>query len=170
MNMVTLSGIVQTRYPLQELQQLTTNLTGITMWDQIWDTIVGTETGKANPDHSHTFTNIAAWVIVIPTEAALDHNTRIDAATTGAAHSDHASPIEATAIDLTMIHHIDHIADCPHTEALQVINPEITVGHIHNHPTDLQGRTHVDQVHTPADHEKNHTPRRTWWWRLGIHT
>ena len=60
-----------------------------------------------------------------------------------------------------MMHYIDHITDHPHIEALQVINPEIAVGHIHSHPTDLQGRTHLDQVHTPADHKKNYIPRRT---------
>ena len=60
-----------------------------------------------------------------------------------------------------MTHHINHIADHPHIEALQVINPEMVVGHIHDHPTILQGRTHLGQVHTPADHEENHTPRGT---------
>ena len=107
---------------------------------------------------------------MIPTEATLDNNTRVDAATTGAAHSNCAPPIEATAINLAVTHHIHHIADHPHIEALQVINPEIAVGHIHNHPTDLQCRTHVDQVHTPADHEENHTPRRTIGCRLKILT
>ena len=47
-----------------------------------------TETGKANPDHSHTFTDITTQVIMIPTEDTLDHNTRIDVATTGVAHDD----------------------------------------------------------------------------------
>ena len=120
-----------------------------------------TETGKADPDQSHTFADIIARVIVIPTEPALDHNTRIDAATRGTAHDDHAPPIEDTDIDLATTNDINHIADHPHIEALQVINPEITVGHIHGHPTNLQGRMHIDQVHTPADHEENHTPRRT---------
>ena len=91
-------------------------------------------------------------------EAALDCNTRIDAAITGAAHDDCAPLIEATATDLTMICHIDHIADHPHIEVLQLINSEMRVGHIHDHPTDLQSRTQVDQVHTPADNEENHTP------------
>ena len=36
-----------------------------------------------------------------------------------------------------MTHHINHITDHPDIEALQVINPAITVGHIHNHPTYL---------------------------------
>ena len=44
------------------------------------------ETDKANPDHSLTFEDITAQVITIPIEATLDHNTGIDAATTGAAH------------------------------------------------------------------------------------
>ena len=69
--------------------------------------------------------------------------------------------LETTAIDLAMTHHIDHITDHPQVEALQVINPEITVGHIHNQPTDLQGMNHTDQVHNPAGQEENHIPRRT---------
>ena len=36
-----------------------------------------------------------------------------------------------------------------HIEVLQLTNPEITVDHAHNHPTDLQGKTHTDQVHIP---------------------
>ena len=51
---------------------------------------------------------------MIPIEAALDHNTGIDAATAGAAHDNLTPPVEATAIGLTMTHHIDHIADHPH--------------------------------------------------------
>ena len=94
---------------------------------------------------------------MIPIEATLDHNTGIDAATTGAAHDNLTPPIEATATDLTMTHHTDHITDHPHIEALQVIDPEITVDHIHDHPTDLQGTNHVDQVHNPAGQEENQT-------------
>ena len=78
------------------------------------------------------------------TEAAQGHSTVIDAATTGAAHSDHAPPIEATAINLAMTHHIDLIADHPHIEVLQLINPEIGVGYTQDHPTDLQDRTCTD--------------------------
>ena len=35
----------------------------------------------------------------------------------------------------------------------------MTVGHIHDHLTDLQGINHVDQVHNPAGQEENHIPR-----------
>ena len=98
---------------------------------------------------------------MIPTDATLDHHMGIDAAITGAAHDDHAPLTETAAIDLTITHHIKHITDHPHIEVLQVINPEIAVGHIHDHPTSFHDRTHIDQVHTPADHEENHTPRRT---------
>ena len=84
---------------------------------------------------------------MIPIEATLYHNTGIDAATTGAANNNLTHPIEATAIDLAMTHHIFHIADHPHIEAFQVIDPEITVGHI--------------QVHNPAAQSENHIPRRT---------
>ena len=107
------------------------------MPDHIHDTTMKTETGKANPDHSHTFADITAQVIMPPTEAALDHNTGIDTATTGGAHDDCTPPIEATAISLTVTHHINYITDHPHIEAIQVINPKITVGHIHDSHTDL---------------------------------
>ena len=95
---------------------------------------------------------------MIPIEAALDHNNGIDAVTTEAAHNNLTPPVEATAINLTVTH---HIADHPHLKALQVIDPEITVGHIHDHPTALQGMNHVKQGHSPAGQEENHIPRRT---------
>ena len=63
------------------------------------------------------------------------------------AHNDHAPPIEATAIYLATTCHINLITDHPDIEVLQLINPEITVDHTHDHPTNLQGRTHTDQVH-----------------------
>ena len=97
---------------------------------------------------------------MILTETTQGHNTGIDAASTGAAHNDCIPPMEATAINLAMTHHINLIADHPHIEVLQLTNPEIAVCHTYNHPTDLQGRTDTDQVHIPADHEENHTSRR----------
>ena len=51
-------------------------------------------------------------------KATLDHNTRIDAATTEAVHDDLTQPAEDTATDLTVIHHTSHIADHPHITAL----------------------------------------------------
>ena len=104
------------------------------MPDQVQGTTVMIETDKVDPDCILTTESITAQVITIPIEATPDHNTRID---TGAAHDDLAPPIEATAINLTTTHHINHIADHPHIEALQVINPEIAVVHIQDHPTDL---------------------------------
>ena len=65
MNMFTLSSIVHTRYLLLEPQQLITNLPDIAMLDQVQDTTVKTETGKANPDHNLIFEYIIAWVIMI---------------------------------------------------------------------------------------------------------
>ena len=126
------------------------------MPDQIQGTTVKTGMGKVNPDHNLIFTDIAAQVITIHTEVAQGHNTRIDAATTGAAH---APPIEVTAIDLTATHHIDHITDHPHI--VQLTTQDIAVHHAHNHPTNLQGKTHTHQLSIPADHEANHTSRRT---------
>ena len=67
-------------------------------------------------------------------------------ANTGTAHNDLTQSTEATAttIDLTTTHHIDHNTVPHNIKALQVINPEITVGHIHDHPTDLQGMSVLD--------------------------
>ena len=98
---------------------------------------------------------------MICTDATLDHNTRIHAATTEAAHDDLTQPTEDTATDLAMTHCTSHTVDHPHITALWVINPEITVGHTHNHPTNLQGMNHTAQIHTPAGQEEDYTPRRT---------
>ena len=128
------------------------------MPDQVQDTTMKTETGKADPDHNLIFEIIAAQVVMILKEATQGHNTGIDAAAIGAAHNDCTPPVEAKAINLTATCHINHIADNPHIEVLQLINPEIAVDPTHNHPTNLQGRTHI---HIPADHKENHTSRRT---------
>ena len=170
MNMVTLSWTVHTEYPLQELQQHITNHTRVTTPDQVWGTTMKMEIDKANQDHSPICADITFWVIVIHIEAALDCNTGRDAATTGAVHNDLSQPTEDTAKDLAMTHHTDHITDHPNIKALQVINPGITVGHIHEHPTDLQGMNHADQVHTPAGQEEGHILRRMWKWRLKTQT
>ena len=170
MNMATLSWTVHIEYHLQELQWHTTNHTKVTMSDQVQDTTMMIDTGKADPYHSSTFEDITAWVIVIFIEAILDHNPVIYTATTGAAHNDLTQPTDDTATNLTVTHHIGHIADHPNIEALQVINPEIAVVHIHTPHTDLQGMNLTDQIHTPAGQEEGHTPRRTWRWRLKIHT
>ena len=117
-NMVISSWTVHTEYLLPELQWHITNHAKITMLDWVWDTTVKIETGKANPDHSPTPVDIAAWVTTICIEAALDHNTSIDAATTGPAHYDLTQPTEDIATDLTITHHYSHIADHPNIEAL----------------------------------------------------
>ena len=81
------------------------------------------ETDEADSDHSPTFKDIAAQVIVIDIEATLDHSTGIYATTTGAAHNDLTQPTEDTATDLAMTHCTGHIADHPNIKALQVIDP-----------------------------------------------
>ena len=58
------------------------------MPEQVSGTTMKIETGKADADHSPTTKDIAAQVIMICIEATLDQNTRIDAATTEAAHDD----------------------------------------------------------------------------------
>ena len=98
---------------------------------------------------------------MIHIETTLDHNTGIDATTTGAAHDDLTQPTEFTATDLAVTHHTGHIADHLHIAALCVINPKIAVHHTHDHPTDLQDINHTDQIHTLAGQEESHIPRRT---------
>ena len=151
-NMVMSSWTAHTRYLLQELQQLTTNLMGITMPDWVQDTIMKTETGKADPDHNPTTKDITAWAIAIHIEATPDHYIGTGAITTGVAHDDLAQFTQATTttIDLTTRHHTDHIAVLHNIKALQDTDPEIKEGHIHDHLTDHQGMNHVDQVHDPA--------------------
>ena len=60
MNMVTVSWTVHTRYLLQDLQQLTTNLTEVTMPDSVQNTTVKIETGEADSDHSLTVDDTAS--------------------------------------------------------------------------------------------------------------
>ena len=118
-----------------------------------------TETGKANPDHGLIFKDITTQANVICIEAALDHNTEIDAAITEAAHDNLTPPIENTATDLAVTHLTDHITDHLNTEALQAIDPNIIVSHTHDQPTGLQGMNHVNQAHNPAGQGDNHIPR-----------
>ena len=87
---------------------------------------------------------------MIHIEATLDHNTWIEAATSGAVHDDLTQPTEDAATDLVMTHHTDHITDHPNIKALQVIDPKIALDHIQDHTTDPQGMNCTDQVHTPA--------------------
>ena len=86
-----------------------------------FEALLWRQTGEANPDHSPTIKDIAAWVII---EATLDHNTGIDAPTTEAAHDDLTQPTEDTATDLTVTHCTCHITDPPNIEALWATNPE----------------------------------------------
>ena len=82
MNMVISSGTAHTEYLLPELQKHITNHTKVIMPDQVQGTTMKLEIGKANPDHGPTTKDIAAPIIAIHIEATLDHNTKIDTATT----------------------------------------------------------------------------------------
>ena len=129
------------------------------MSDLLQDTITKRETVKADLNQNVIFENNTFQVITILTETTQGHNTGTDEASMGAAHNNHTTHIEAKAINLTVTCCINHIANHPHIEVLQLTNPEIAVGHAHDHPTDLKGRTHMDQVHIPASNEENHTLR-----------
>ena len=73
------------RFPLWEPQQSISSQdhTQVTMPDQVPDSAMRTETGKAIHSHRHDFTDIAAQVIMIPIEALLDHDIGIIATITG---------------------------------------------------------------------------------------
>ena len=131
------------------------------MPDQGQGTTMKRGTDEVIPDHNLIFTDIAAQVIMIHTEAAPGHDIGIIAATPGVGHYAHTPHIEITAINPAVTHPIDLIADHPHITVLQLTNPEIIVDHIHVHPTNLQGVICTGHIHIPADHEANHTSRRT---------
>ena len=113
------------------------------MPDQVLDTTVKTETSKANPDHSLIFKDITAQAIVIHIEATLDHGTEIDAAITEASHDNLTPTTVDTATYLTVTPLINHITDYPKTEALQATNPNIIVGHTHDHPSSRHELHHL---------------------------
>ena len=52
------------------------------------------EKDEADPDDSPIFADITTSIIAIHIEATLDHNTEIDATTTGAVHNDLTQPTE----------------------------------------------------------------------------
>ena len=93
--------------------------------------------------------------------ATVDHNIEIGAATTEAAHDDcHSAHRGHSHRPCTVTHHTIHTADCLHIAALQVINPEITVGHTHDYPTDIQGMNHTDDIHTPSRMRRRPHPKK----------
>ena len=163
MSMVTLSWAAQTGCLLWEPQQNITNpdLTDADPIGQVQDTTMKTRTGEVIPDHNLIFTDIAAQVIMTYTEAAPGHAIGIITVTPGVAHGAHVPHIEITVNDPAMTHHTDLITDHPHIEVPLLTTPEIIVDHIHIHPTNPQGEFHIGHTHTPADHEANHTTRRT---------
>ena len=93
---------------------------------------------------------------MIHTGATPGHDIGITAATLGVAHDTHPPH---TAIDPTMTHHTDLIADHRHIEILNLTTTEIVVDHVHIHPTNPQGKLHTDNIHIPANHKANHTSR-----------
>ena len=162
MSMVTLSWIAHTGYLLWEPQQNITNpdLTEAAPPDQVKDTTMKTGTGKIVPGHNLILTDITAQVIMTHTEATPGHDIGIIAATPGVANDTHAPHTEIKAIDPAMTHHTNPTTDHPHI-VLQLTTPEIIVDHIHIHPTNPQGEIPTGYIHIPADHEANHTSRRT---------
>ena len=122
MSMVTLSWIVHTGYLLQVPQQNISNPdpTEAPMPDQVQDTTMKTGTGEVIPDYNLILTDIAVRAIMIHTEATPGNSTGTIAATPGVTNDGHAPHIEIIAINPATAHHTDPIADCPHTEVLQL--------------------------------------------------
>ena len=83
----------------------------------------------------------------------------------GVAHNAYIPYIEITVIDPTTAHYTDLTADHPHTEVPQLTTPQIIVDHIHIHLTNPHGKFCIGHTHTSANHEANHTTRRTWEWK-----
>ena len=131
------------------------------MSGQVQDTTVKTGTGKVVPGHNHIFTDITAQVIMTHIQATPGHDTGITATTPEVAYDVHAPHIEIKAIDLAMTHHTNPTADHPHTEVPQPTTPEIEVDPIQICPTNPPGEICTGHTHIPADHEPNHTTRRT---------
>ena len=48
----------------------------------------------------------------------------------------------------------------PHITVPQAIDPEIAVSPTHNHPTNLQGMSHVDVIHAPAGQEEDYSQNK----------
>ena len=94
-----------------------------------------TGTGEVIPDHNLIFTDITAQVVITHTEATPGHDVGIIAGTPGVAQNGHAPHKEITVIGPATTHHTDLITDHPHIEVPQLTTPEITVDHIHIHPT-----------------------------------
>ena len=168
-NMVISSWTAHTKYLLPELQRHITNHTKVTMPNWVQGTTVKAKIGEANPDHSPTIEDIIGWVIMIHIEVALEHNAKIDAATTEVAHNNLAQHTEDAATDLIVTHHTGHIA------ALQVINCEIIVGHIHTYPTyhqawimQIRFILQQDEMKATSQEEHEGEDRRPTHWLLQL--
>ena len=116
MSMVILSWIAHTGCLLQEPQQNITNPdhTEATLPGQVLDTTMKSGTGEVTPGLNLIFTDIAAQVIMIHTEATPGHNIEIITTTPEIVHDAHAPHTEITAINPAATHHTDPTADHPH--------------------------------------------------------
>ena len=130
---------------------------------QVPDIAMRTETSKAIQGLSHVFTDTAAPVTRIPTEAIPDHDIGIFAIITGVVHTAQTPHTGVTAIDLAMTLHLDCTTDHPHTEAYH-ITPGIEACHVHIHHTKPHDESHISHTHTPVNQEANHITRRTPEW------
>ena len=119
-----------------------------------------TEEAETDLNPSQNTAGITAQSGIDLTEITQGHKDGTETTNAEAVQGDPTQHTGDTVTGHTMTHHIGHITDHPHIAAFWVINPEVVVGHIHDHPTYLWGMNQADQVHTPAGHEEGHTPKK----------
>ena len=112
-------------------------------------------------DHPHIEVPQLTTPEIIGDHIHLHPTNPIDTATPGVAHNTNIPHIDITVINPTTTDHTNLIANHPHIGVPQLTTPEIIGDHIHLHPTNPMDRCHICYTNTPADHEANHTTRRT---------
>ena len=119
-----------TKFHLQTQQHSITRLTETATPGQALECTEKIKKEDTGPDHSLDIADITAPAAVTCTEAASNHNKRMDTATIKTAQGDPIQHKETTVTEPTMTHHTGHTADHP------VTTLRTTVDHIHTQPTD----------------------------------
>ena len=112
-----------------------------------------TGTDTVSQDHNPIFTDIAANVIMLPTEAIPGHTTGITDDITGVVHDTHTQILTHIILTMTL-----HIADHLHIKVLQ-LTPEFTADHTPDQPTNPPRKPHTNPCHIPEDYKVKHIPK-----------
>ena len=161
MNTDRLSWTALTKYHLPGHQHHTLRHTEVIITGPLQGSTTKTEEEETDPNLSQDTAGITAQATIDLTEITQGHKDGTEITTTEAVQGAHTQQTGDAVTCHAVTHHISHIIDDPHITALWVIDPEIIAGHTCDHPTNLQGMNHANQVHTPAGQEEGHTPRRT---------